>query len=69
MSHHCKGKRCTLTFSFASSGSKWPRTASRTSQSSEIIMLDSSRRFSTSFGSFSQRAYGALLLVLGVIAI
>ena len=32
-------------------------------------MLDSSRRFSTSLGSFSQRAYGALLLVLGLIAI
>src|SRR4029434_10295205 len=32
-------------------------------------MFGSSHRFSTSFGSFSQRAYGALLLVLGLIAI
>jgi hypothetical protein len=32
-------------------------------------MLDSKRRFSTRSGSFSQRAYGALLLVFGLIAI
>ena len=32
-------------------------------------MLDSSRRFSIRSGSFSQRAYGALLLVFGLIAI
>jgi hypothetical protein len=33
------------------------------------VMHDSRRRFLTRSGSFSQRVYGALLLVLGLVAI